>query len=262
MERSSTHGFDQVQSEVRARGGRCRRPCTVSDVASDHRGGWGQLLLGLAGFAGSSAADARRAWSDPTQRQTLQTEWAALVRQRLEEGWRTARACHRRATQRRPPDERFVLLEGGSEQMHKNKFVVMDALFIARSLGRVLVEPRVRHSRLTSANRSAAGSLALHHYWDLQPICERLDLMPVRQFSRKGDRAALWRDVAHFWPKRGRAYAGGWRLHTVAAVRGAFRRAEGARLLVLHDAWRSVRPSTAPRVTPQGAPRDAARRSI
>eukprot|EP00966_Prymnesium_polylepis_P025928 597631-Prymnesium_polylepis.1 len=136
---------------------------------------------------------------------------------------------------------RFVVLESGSEQQHKNKFVVTDALFIARVLGRTLVEPRVRHSRLASANRSAAGSLALHHYWDMQPLCARFDVLPAREFALECARAgdALWAGAAHFWPKRGRAYAGGWRLHTAAAVRAAFSGSEPARLVVLHDLWRS-----------------------
>jgi hypothetical protein len=34
------------------------------------------------------------------------------------------------------------------EQMHKNKFVVSDALYIAHVLGRALVEPMVSNSRL------------------------------------------------------------------------------------------------------------------
>ena len=88
----------------------------------------------------------------------------------------------------------YVVLRGGGEQMHKAKFVVADALYIAHVLGRTLVEPRVAHARLASpangSGRTRGGGgarLALHHYFDLQPLCARFALLPARDFERRAE---------------------------------------------------------------------------
>ena len=130
------------------------------------------------------------------------------------------------------------------------KFVVADALYIAHVLGRTLVEPRVAHARLAapangSANaRSGRGGdgarLSLHHYFDLQPLCARFALVPARDFERRRELRALWRTAAVVRPRCGRAFPGGWRLHTPTAVRQAFAHAASARLIVLDGLWRSV----------------------
>lgn len=233
--------FNAAQQAVHDRGG-CLPPCHPAAFAGDK---WETLLLGLSGFAAAGSAahlgqsDVTAAWREGTRREALLREWVSLCRQRLEEGWRSAKACHARAVQARPPSaRRFLLLSGGGEQMHKNRFVVMDALYIAHVLGRTLVEPRVRDARLASTNRSVAGSLALHHLWDLQPICERFDVLPARTYAQRFE--AKRGGVVELGPKRGRDFPGGWRLHTPAAVRAAFRSAEGAAVLVLKGMWRSV----------------------
>ncbi|KAL1507484.1 hypothetical protein AB1Y20_008320 [Prymnesium parvum] len=222
-----SRSFESAQAAIHARGGPCERPCDASDwpaAGATPAARLAALRRALGGFWGEGGGGGAARWA---------AEWRALVRARLEEGARRA-ACS--GSVRR----RLVCVDGGAEQMHKNKFVVMDAMFVARSLGRTLVEPRVRHARLAGCNRSEAGPLALHHYWDLEPICRRVDLLPARKFQREWEGRELWRSAAHFWPKRGKAYAGGWRLHTAAAVRAAFRGAEKAPILVLHDFWRSV----------------------
>ena len=70
-------------------------------------------------------------------------------------GARRADACTGRVLQRRTPSKvGFISLSGAREQMHKNKFVVSDALYIAHVLGRALVEPSVSNSRLGDARLS------------------------------------------------------------------------------------------------------------
>ena len=173
----------------------------------------------------------------------LLKEWSALVRQRLEEGWRRATAC-RAVTRRAERHDRYVALMGVGEQMHKAKFVVSDALYIARALGRVLVEPRVEHSRLVGVPNVSAGAqparLALHHYFDLQPLCSQHRMVAARAFERDRQLRAMWDGAVVVQPRRGRAFPGGWRLHTEEAVRAEFAHARGARLLVLRGMWRSV----------------------
>ena len=72
-----------------------------------------------------------------------------------------------------------------------------DALYIAHVLGRTLVEPRVAHARMASlangSGRTRGGGgarLALHHYFDLQPLCARFALLPARDFERRTHCAA------------------------------------------------------------------------
>ena len=135
----------------------------------------------------------------------------------------------------------YLEIDLGGEQQHKNKYVVMDALFIAHALNRTLIEPAVVDSRLGSADLGGA-SLALHDYWDLQPLCERFParLMPRAAFTGRHDAAVLRRLGAVVEPKRGRAFPGGWRLHSASAVRAAFAHAERAPLIRLRGAWRSI----------------------
>ena len=82
--------------------------------------------------------------------------------------------------------------------------------------------------------------LALHHYFDLQPLCAQHPLVAARTFERDRQLRAMWERAVVVQPRRGRAFPGGWRLHTEDAVREAFAHAEGARLLVLRGLWRSV----------------------
>ena len=242
--------FEQVLSDLHRRGTAhgCRPPCAASVEAEPLT----RLLLGLAAFAPSAreTAAAVRAARPGLQlpvlwerRNELLKEWSALVRQRLEEGWRRAKAC-RAATKRTDRHEQYVALMGVGEQMHKAKFVVSDALYIARVLGRVLVEPRVEHSRLVGVPNVSAGTqparLALHHYFDLQPLCAQHRMVAARAFERDRQLRTMWDDAVVVQPRRGRAFPGGWRLHTEEAVRTEFAHARGARLLVLRGLWRSV----------------------
>ena len=115
--------------------------------------------------------------------------------------------------------------------MHKNKYVVADALFIAAALA-ALVEPNVCDSRLgeTTSGRpgersptkalDVVGRHSLRHHRDLHivrdpPLCRAR--LPPRRARRRRQPAAR-----AFEPAAGRDGIGLWRLHT-RAVRDAFR---------------------------------------
>ena len=141
----------------------CRRPCQLHTSPDS----WASLLAGLSAFA----RDARPQWSSKQGRDALLREWAAIARQRLEEGWHGAAACRARAAQPRPPTQRFLVLDGGGEQQHKNKWVLLDALYVARAAGwssRTLrtrdssarTKPEVRSSRCTTIGTSSQSASA------------------------------------------------------------------------------------------------------
>ena len=88
----------------------------------------------------------------------------------------------RPSAQARPRNQRFVSVVGAREQMHKNKFVVLDAMYIATVLQRALLEPAVANSRLGEQNRTER--LYLRHYWDLEPLCRRFDIVPLALYAR------------------------------------------------------------------------------
>ena len=117
--------------------------------------------------------------------------WRDHVQSELRSGWLRAEACRQRALQPRPRNQRFVSVVAAREQMHKNKFVVLDALYIATVLRRALIEPTVQHSRLGEENRTKR--LYLRAYWDLEPLCRRFDIVPyalyARYYAPKGERA-------------------------------------------------------------------------
>ena len=149
---------------------------------------------------------------------------------------------------------KYFVLGGGAEQMHKNNFVVSDALFIPRSLGRVLLEPAVAHSHLATANETlglGGRRLYLRHYYDLTPLCARFELLRPTRLAAARRRELLV--TAAVVRARGGGHPGSWRLHTTAAVRAAFAHAEGARLLVLEGAWRSL-PNDERALRDEGAP--------
>jgi len=228
--------FEFAQRKVaRVNSSACRRPCQLHTSPDS----WASLLAGLSAFA----RDARPQWSSKQGRDALLREWAAIARQRLEEGWHGAAACRARAAQPRPPTQRFLVLDGGGEQQHKNKWVLLDALYVARVLRLPLVEPHVAHSRLLGTNQSRGSQFALHHYWDLQPICERFDVIPARRFAEGwgADLHSGALSTAVVSPKRGRGFPGGWRLHTEEEVREAFAHTADARVVVLREWWRSLK---------------------
>ena len=110
--------------------------------------------------------------------------WLEEVHAQLRFGWLSAQACRQRAQQPRYSSQRFVSVVAAREQMHKNKFVVMDALYIARVLGRALIEPGVHNSRLGEQSRNRSHRLYLRHYWDLEPLCRRFDIVPLALYAR------------------------------------------------------------------------------
>jgi hypothetical protein len=88
-------------------------------------------------------------WPTPGVRAAVLKEWVAFVRRRLDAGAARASACAARLLHWRPGGSQgFLEVSEAREQMHKNKFVVSDALYIATILGRSLVEPHVSDSRL------------------------------------------------------------------------------------------------------------------
>ena len=91
----------------------------------------------------------RLGWASRESKLAVLSEWVALVRRRLDLGASRASSCAGRLLQRRSSrSAAFVELSEAREQMHKNKFVVLDALYIAHILGRALVGPHVSDSRL------------------------------------------------------------------------------------------------------------------
>lgn len=156
-------------------------------------------------------------WSRKSSRRVLLRQWSAIAKRCLDEAWGRAPSCHSRVGH--GSAGRYLELHLGAEQQHKSKFVVTDALFIAMALNRTLVEPSVRHARLGAANASSL-SLALHHYWDLEPLCSRHRLISRVDFERDGGKD-LRASAAVVRPRPGRGFPGGWRLHSAAAVRAA-----------------------------------------
>ena len=67
----------------------------------------------------------------------------------------------------------------------------------------------MRHSN--ASTRARAARLALHHYFDLEPLCARFALVPAHTFERSPELRSLWDGAAFVRPKRGRAFPGGWR---------------------------------------------------
>ena len=88
-------------------------------------------------------------------------EWVAFVRRSLDQGASRSSACLSRALQQRNPRTTgFVELSDAREQMHKNKFVVSDAAYIAHVLGRSLVEPHVSDSRLGNERPTTSTAIS------------------------------------------------------------------------------------------------------
>lgn len=85
--------------------------------------------------------------------------WVRHVRETLDQGLTRASACHEREGRRRSRSQRFLSISHAREQMHKNKFVVLDALYIGRVLGRAVVEPHVMNSRLGESWRALEATV-------------------------------------------------------------------------------------------------------
>ena len=307
----------------------------------------------------------RLSWASQGTRAAILKEWVALVRRRLDLGASRASSCAGRLLQHRSVrSQSFIELTGAREQMHKNKFVVLDALYISHILGRALVEPHVSDSRLghdrpqqtsavtstvtsktergvrrgraqhqhgggrgdrrrrqsvessrrlaegtneggggndvagggpgsdsdgtdqdgdesssavgasnseavvrsdgeaaeeeaeESAHRAAQAAqaasskamadadvdgarqfsgLVLRHYWDLEPLCERFDLVPRSLYNklRRGGHVVIA-------PRSTNRGIGRWRLHSKQAVLRAFRPVMSSRTIEIRGMWRSV----------------------
>ena len=77
--------------------------------------------------------------------------------------------------------------------------------------------------------------LGLRHYWDLEPLCARFDLVPrsvYHQFRRGGH--------VIISPREQNRGIGLWRLHSRAAVLRAFGPVGRARTIEIRGMWRSV----------------------
>ena len=214
-----------------------------------------------------------RGWDGPAERSAVVGEWLALLRSELDAGWQLATSCGARARARRRAEQGYVSLSHAREQMHKSKFVTLDALFIAQSLGRALLEPHVADSRLgetrprstdvpplnatrrrlSSANDGGDGGaggwdspvgdpfrgLLLRHYWDLEPFCKAFDVAPPSSYAR--GRLGWARERVRISPAKAQLGVGRFRLRSRAAVRRAFGRLHRtARVIELHGWWRSA----------------------
>ena len=127
--------YERALSELH-RSGRCRwAPCaaepppppSASLGATAVAEPLTRLLLGLAAFVPRAARAAQQAEAVAEASPELLHEWAALVQQRLEEGWRRAAACRGGSGgaaaaghgPRGAPPGGYIVLRGGGEQMHK-----------------------------------------------------------------------------------------------------------------------------------------------
>lgn len=88
-----------------------------------------------------------------------------------------------------------------------------------------------------AAERAAKvfARLGLRHYWDLQPLCERFDLVPtsVRHRLRGGGYVVIT-------PRKRHRGIGLWRLHTKGAVVRAFKPVMRSRTIEIKGLWRSL----------------------
>lgn len=114
----------------------------------------------------------------------------------------------------------YFQLVGGREQMNKNRFLVIDALFYAKALNRTFVEPAMRNSRIVRPPRPASATppaerarawaaervaafvragirpprddapanytLGFGTYWEMKPVCHlhrTIDVLTFEQLS-------------------------------------------------------------------------------
>ena len=87
------------------------------------------------------------------------------------------------------------------------------------------------------------SGLVLRHYWDLEPLCERFDLVPRSLYNRlkRGGHVVIA-------PREGNRGIGLWRLHSKQAVQRAFRPVASSKTIEIRGMWRSVTNSEALRI--------------
>ena len=120
-----------------------------SDGCPSHRFGWAPC-----------ASIGPRLAPRPVRPAAVLKVWVAHVRRRRS-GRREGVTCASRLLQPRAPHATgFIELSDAREQMHKNKFVVSDALYIAHVLGRALVEPHVSDSRLGNERPTSSSAVS------------------------------------------------------------------------------------------------------
>lgn len=156
-----------------------------------------------------------------------------------------------------PSNASYLILVNGREQANKGVGVVADAARIAKTLGRVLVEPAMASSRMRNPwNASDWAGSAFGDYWDLEPLCTFTPMLPLHVFQpptsdilAKGE--LIWLKQAH-----GPTHAttrinieGLGMLRSTwerDAVRNYFKAASQARYLVLDRVWKTgtVHPSS------------------
>ncbi|CAM9450103.1 unnamed protein product [Pylaiella littoralis] len=72
----------------------------------------------------------------------------------------------------------YVVFVNGAEQLGGNKYLLADGLFIAKMLGRTLVEYPAKDARISVAN----ATIGLGAYWDLSAMCMNHRILDLRAF--------------------------------------------------------------------------------
>ena len=84
-----------------------------------------------------------------------------------------------------PPKAKFLAFVNAAEQLHQGLNCITEAAFIANSLGRVLIEPAMKGTRMGNPwDGSNHQWYPLGALWDLAPICSYARFLPLRRISR------------------------------------------------------------------------------
>eukprot|EP00903_Cladosiphon_okamuranus_P019123 g17595.t1 len=81
----------------------------------------------------------------------------------------------------------YVVFVSGAEQLGGNKYLMADGLFIAKMLGRTLVEYPAKDARISVAN----ATLGLGAYWDLSAMCMNHRILDLRAFRGLVERGLI-----------------------------------------------------------------------
>jgi len=181
-------------------------------------------------------------WRDAVHTAALLSNWRRLVRAELDAGWGQASSCGRRAGVRRAEAQGFVSVRNAREQMHKSKWVALDALFIAGALNRALIEPSVADSRL-GKTRVRHGKRRAEH----QPARQAQGVVqtPGWDPARRSDGERWWDDAPS-------AAGGGARGRDESPPRRRLSSGGGRHTPFPVDSRNATRPPNAP--TKTGAP--------
>eukprot|EP00752_Nemacystus_decipiens_P011546 g10252.t1 len=81
----------------------------------------------------------------------------------------------------------YVVFVSAAEQLGGNKYLLADGLFIAKMLGRTLVEYPAKDARISVAN----ATLGLGAYWDLSAMCMNHRILDLRAFRALVERGVI-----------------------------------------------------------------------